>query len=179
LEKKMAVREILHYPDPVLKQTSAPVTEFDDELKQLAEDMVETMYAAPGVGLAAPQVGVLKRLIVLDCSSNEEPADLLIAVNPEIIGGEGESLEEEGCLSVPGYWASVKRTETATLRYQDTDGNVHERTADGLLAFGMQHEVDHLEGVLFVDRLSPLKRSIFRKKFAKMIREKETADDKN
>jgi len=177
-EKFMAIREILHYPEPLLKQKSVPVTEFNDALKQLAEDMVETMYAAPGVGLAAPQIGVLKRLIVLDCSGSEEPADLLIAVNPEIIGGEGESVEEEGCLSVPGYWASVKRTETATLRYQDTDGNVHERTADGLLAIGMQHEVDHLEGILFVDRLSPLKRSIFRKKFTKMMKEKETADDR-
>jgi len=174
----MAIREILHYPEPLLKQKSVPVTEFDAELKQLAEDMVETMYAAPGVGLAAPQVGVLKRLIVLDCSASEEPADLLIAVNPEIIGGDGESMEEEGCLSVPGYWASVKRTETATLRYQDTDGHFHERTADGLLAIGMQHEVDHLEGVLFVDRLSPLKRSIFRKKYMKMMKEKEAADDK-
>ena len=115
----MAIREILHYPEPLLKQKSVPVTEFNDALKQLAEDMVETMYAAPGVGLAAPQIGVLKRLIVLDCSGSEEPADLLIAVNPEIIGGEGESVEEEGCLSVPGYWASVKRTETAMLRYQD------------------------------------------------------------
>ncbi len=169
----MAIREILHYPEPLLKQKSVLVTEFNDELKQLAADMVETMYAAPGVGLAAPQVGVLKRVIVLDCSGSEEPADLLIAVNPEIVGGEGESMEEEGCLSVPGYWASVKRTATATLRYQDTAGNVHERSADGLLAIGMQHEVDHLEGVLFVDRLSPLKRSIFRKKYLKMMKEKE------
>ncbi len=174
----MAILEILHYPEPLLKQKSVPVTTFDDELKQLASDMVETMYAAPGVGLAAPQVGVLKRLIVLDCSGSEEPADLLIAVNPEVIGGEGESLEEEGCLSVPGYWASVRRTETATLRYQDLDGNVCERSADGLLAIGMQHEVDHLEGILFVDRLSPLKRSIFRKKYMKMMKEKAAADDK-
>ena len=174
----MAIREILCYPEPLLKQKSVPVTEFNDELKQLAENMVETMYAAPGVGLAAPQVGVLQRLIVLDCSGSEEPADLLIAVNPEIVGGEGESVEEEGCLSVPGYWASVKRTATATLRYQDVDGNTHERTADGLLAIGMQHEVDHLEGILFVDRLSPLKRQIFRKKFTKMMKEKDAADDK-
>jgi peptide deformylase len=103
----------------------------------------------------------------------------LIAVNPEVIGGEGESLEEEGCLSVPGYWASVKRTATATLRYQDTDGNVNERSEEGLMEIGMKNEVDHLEGILFVDRLSPLKRSIFRKKFAKMMKEKEAADDKD
>ena len=169
----MALREILRYPEPLLKQKSVPVTEFNDELKQLADDMAETMYAAPGVGLAAPQVGVLQRLIVLDCSASDEPDDLLVAVNPEIIAGEGDSLEEEGCLSVPGYWASVKRHVTATIRYQDTDGNVHERAADGLLAIGMQHEVDHLEGVLFVDRLSPLKRSILRKKYLKMLKEKE------
>ncbi|WP_321367082.1 peptide deformylase [uncultured Desulfuromusa sp.] len=172
----MALREILHYPDPLLKQKSVPVTEFNDQLKQLAADMVETMYAAPGVGLAAPQVGELQRLIILDCSASDEPNDLLIAVNPEIIAGEGESLEEEGCLSVPGYWASVKRYAKATLRYQDTDGNVHEREAEGLLAIGMQHEIDHLEGILFVDRLSPLKRSMFRKKYMKALREKEAAN---
>jgi len=169
----MALREILHYPEPLLKQKSLPVTDFNDDLKQLATDMVETMYDAPGVGLAAPQVGVLQRLIILDCSAKDEPDDLLIAVNPEIIAGEGDSLEEEGCLSVPGYWANVKRHATATLRYQDTGGNFCEREADGLLAIGMQHEIDHLEGILFVDRLSPLKRSIFRKKYMKMLQEKE------
>ncbi|MCF6266109.1 MAG: peptide deformylase [Desulfuromusa sp.] len=169
----MALREILHYPESLLKQKSLPVTEFNTELKQLADDMVETMYAAPGVGLAAPQVGVLQRLIILDCSTSEEPNDLLVAVNPEIIAEEGDSLEEEGCLSVPGYWANVKRHAKATLRYQDINGNFHEREAEGLLAIGMQHEIDHLDGVLFVDRLSPLKRSIFRKKYLKMLKEKE------
>jgi peptide deformylase len=169
----MALREILHYPEPLLKQKSLPVTEFNDDLKQLTADMVETMYDAPGVGLAAPQVGVLQRVIVLDCSGSDEPSDLLVAVNPEIISGDGDSLEEEGCLSVPGYWASVKRYAKATLRYQDTDGAFHERAAGGLLAIGMQHELDHLEGVLFVDRLSPLKRSIFKKKYMKMLKEKE------
>ncbi len=170
----MALREIVCYPESLLKQKSLTVTEFNAELKQLADDMVETMYAAPGVGLAAPQVGVLRRLIILDCSGSDEPNDLLVAVNPEIIARDGDSLEEEGCLSVPGYWASVKRQATATLRYQDTDGNFHEREAVGLLAIGMQHEIDHLEGILFVDRLSPLKRSIFRKKYMKMLKEKET-----
>ncbi len=169
----MALREILHYPEPLLKQKSVPVTEFNDELKQLANDMVETMYDAPGVGLAAPQVGALQRLIILDCSGKDEPDDLLVAVNPEIIAAEGASLEEEGCLSVPGYWANVKRSAIATFRYQDTDGNVCEREAEGLLAIGIQHEIDHLDGVLFVDRLSPLKRSIFRKKYMKMLQEKE------
>lgn len=169
----MAVLKILHYPEPLLKQTSEPVTEFDDELRQLAVDMAETMYDAPGVGLAAPQVGVLKRLIVIDCSASEEPDDLLVAVNPEIVATEGESVEEEGCLSVPGFWANVKRAETVTMRYQDVEGNPQERTADGLLGTCMQHEIDHLEGVLFVDRLSPLKRSLFKKKYLKMLKERE------
>ncbi|MCW8860787.1 MAG: peptide deformylase [Deltaproteobacteria bacterium] len=173
----MALRRILHYPEPLLKQKSLPVTEFNAELKQLADDMVETMYDAPGVGLAAPQVGELKRLIVLDCSGKDEPDDLLVAVNPEVIAGEGDSLEEEGCLSVPGYWACVKRYAKATMRYQDVEGNHHERTADGLLAVGIQHEIDHLEGVLFVDRLSPLKRSIFKKKYLKMLKEQGQEDD--
>ena len=173
----MALRKILHYPDPVLKQKAVPVTEFDAELKQLAEDMVETMYAAPGVGLAAPQVGVLQRLIVLDCSAKDEPADLLIAVNPEVLSGEGESLEEEGCLSVPGYWACVKRQANVTMRYQDLDGSPCERQAEGLLAVGIQHEIDHLDGVLFVDRLSPLKRSMFKKKYLKMLKEEEAVNE--
>ena len=172
----MALRKIIHYPEPLLKQKSAPVTEFNDELKQLAEDMAETMYAAPGVGLAAPQVGVLQRLIVLDCSPKDAENDLIIAVNPEVISGSGDSLEEEGCLSVPGYYASVKRYSEVTIRYQDTDGNVHERQADGLLAIGIQHEIDHLEGILFVDRLSPLKRSMFKKKYLKMLKEREAED---
>lgn len=169
----MALKKILHYPEPLLKQQSLPVTEFNDELKQLAEDMVETMYDAPGVGLAAPQVGELKRLIILDCSAKEEEDDLIVAVNPEIIATSGDSLEEEGCLSVPGFYASVKRHSEVTMRYQDTDGTTHERQATGLLAIGIQHELDHLEGILFVDRLSPLKRSMFKKKYLKMLKERE------
>ena len=173
----MVLQKILHYPDPLLKKKSLPVTEFNDELKQLADDMVETMYDAPGVGLAAPQIGVLKRLIVLDCSASDKANDLIVAVNPEIIAATGESLEEEGCLSVPGYWANVKRHSRAIMRYRDTEGNPHEREAEGLLAIGMQHEVDHLEGVLFVDRLSPLKRSMFKKKYMKMLKSREKAND--
>ncbi len=169
----MALLEILHYPEPLLKQKSQPVTQFDDELRQLAENMAETMYDAPGVGLAAPQVGVLKRLIVLDCSSSEEPSDLIIAVNPQIIARDGESLEEEGCLSVPGFYANVKRDNLVRLRYQDVTGQTLERDAEGLLAICMQHEIDHLEGILFVDRLSPLKRSMFRKKYLKLMKERE------
>jgi len=169
----MSLLRILHYPEPLLKQKSQPVTEFNDELRQLAESMAETMYDAPGVGLAAPQVGELKRLIVMDCSSGEDPADLIVAVNPEIIARDGESLEEEGCLSVPGFWASVNRAARVRMRYQDVAGNVLEREAEGLLAICMQHEIDHLEGILFVDRLSPLKRSLFKKKYMKMLKERE------
>jgi len=169
----MALLRILHYPEPLLKQKSQPVTEFTDELRQLAEDMAETMYDAPGVGLAAPQIGVLKRLIVIDCSPSDQPNDLLIAVNPEIVATEGESLEEEGCLSVPGFWANVNRAAKVRMRYQDVAGNTLEREAEGLLAICMQHEIDHLEGILFVDRLSPLKRSLFRKKYLKMLKERE------
>ena len=144
-------------------------------LKELAEDMVETMYDAPGVGLAAPQVGVLKRLVVLDCSGREEESDLIVAVNPEIIEHEGASCEEEGCLSVPGYYATVNRYSRVTLKYQDIEGNVQQREAEDLLAVAMQHELDHLQGILFVDHLSPLKKSIFRKKYKKLMQEKEEA----
>lgn len=171
----MAVRTILHYPEPLLKKISAPVVVFDDALQQLAQDMVETMYDAPGVGLAAPQVGELTRVIVMDCSGKESPADLIVAVNPEIVEKEGESCEEEGCLSVPEYYASVKRFARVTLNYQDVAGNQLQRQAEGLLAVAIQHEIDHLQGILFVDHLSPLKKSIFRKKYKKLMLEREEA----
>ena len=173
----MSILKILHYPEPLLKEKSLPVTEFNAELRQLAEDMAETMYDAPGVGLAAPQVGALKRLIVLDCSGSDEPNEPIFAVNPEIIARESESLEEEGCLSVPGFWANVKRASTVTVRYQDVEGNFHEQTVDGLLGICFQHEIDHLEGILFVDRLSPLKRSMFKKKYLKMLKEQGQEND--
>lgn len=169
----MAVRTILRYPEPLLKKVSVPVTEFDEELKQLAQDMVATMYAAPGVGLAAPQVGELKRLIVIDCSGKDEAADLIVAINPKIVEKEGESCEEEGCLSVPEYYATVKRFSQVVMNYQDIDGNSQQRQAEGLLAVAMQHEVDHLQGILFVDHLSPLKKAIFRKKYQKLMMQKE------
>lgn len=164
----MALLQILHYPDPVLSKKAAPVTEFDDALKQLAEDMVETMYAAPGIGLAAPQVGVSKRLVVIDCAPKDEEPQLVILVNPEICEAEGECFEEEGCLSVPEYYASVHRHSKVMVRYQDLTGHAHQAEASGLLAICCQHELDHLEGILFVDRLSPLKRSMFRKKWQKL-----------
>ncbi len=173
----MALLKILHYPEPLLKEKSAAVTVFNDDLRLLAENMAESMYDAPGVGLAAPQVGVLRRLIVLDCSGQDEQVEPIFAVNPEIITREGDSLEEEGCLSVPGYYANVKRAEIVTMRYQDIEGNIQEKTADGLLAVCIQHEIDHLEGILFVDRLSPLKRSLFKKKYMKLLKEREQQDE--
>jgi len=169
----MAVRTILHYPAPLLKQISQPVTQFDADLKQLADDMVETMYDAPGVGLAAPQVGALTRLIVIDCSGKDNPPDLIVAVNPRILAREGSCCEEEGCLSVPEYYAAVHRYSQVTMAYQDVDGTEQQREAEGLLAVAMQHEIDHLQGILFIDHLSPLKKSMFRKKYKKLMQQRE------
>lgn len=163
----MAIRRILHYPEPILKQVSAPVAAIDDAIKSLAADMAETMYAAPGVGLAAPQVGVLQRLVVLDCAPKEEPRQLVVAVNPEIIAREGEAFEEEGCLSVPAYYASVARSARVTVRFLDLDGNSRQLQADGLWAIAFQHEIDHLDGILFLDRITPLKRRMALKKWRK------------
>jgi peptide deformylase len=170
----MALRTILHYPEPVLKKISQPVASIDDELRTLARDMAETMYDAPGVGLAAPQVGVSRRLIVIDCAPQDAPPDLIVAVNPEIIAREGEICEEEGCLSVPEYSARIPRSAKVSARYLDLDGNTVVREAEGLLAVAFQHEIDHLDGILFVDRLSPLKRSIFKKKYMKLMAQQES-----
>ena len=169
----MAILRILHYPDPVLAKKAEPVTEINDDIKRLADDMAETMYAAPGVGLAAPQVGVSQRLIVLDCAGKDEPPNLIKAVNPEIIVSEGECFEEEGCLSVPAFYARVKRNETVTVRFRDLDNHQVEMATDGLLAIAFQHEIDHLDGVLFVDHLSSLKKSIFKKKYKKILEQME------
>ena len=169
----MSILRIHHYPDPVLKQKAMPVTAFDEELRRLTGDMLDTMYAAPGVGLAAPQVGVSWRLIVLDCSAKDAGPQPLVAVNPEILAGDGESCEEEGCLSVPEYYASVPRYSRVRVRFQDLAGNSRELEAEGLWAICFQHEIDHLDGILFVDRLSPLKRSIFRKKYLKILEQRQ------
>ena len=169
----MAIRRILHYPEPLLKQVSAPVTAIDDEIRELAADMAETMYAAPGVGLAAPQVGVLQRLVVLDCAPKEESPQRIVAINPEIVGREGEAFEEEGCLSVPSYYARVARSARVTVRFLDLDGKERQMEAEGLWAIAFQHEIDHLDGIPFVDHLSPLKRSIFRKKYKKIQEQQE------
>lgn len=167
----MAILSIRHYPDPVLKQPCEPVEEITEEIKTLAADMAETMYAAPGVGLAAPQVGISRQLIVVDCAPEGE-SELIVALNPEIITAEGESFEEEGCLSVPGYYTRIHRNARVKVRYTDLTGNTVEREATGLLAIAFQHEIDHLHGLLFVDHLSQLKKGIFRKKYQKMQHQK-------
>jgi peptide deformylase len=158
---------ILTFPDPRLKQKSAPVTILTDEVIQLAKDMAETMYDAPGVGLAAPQVGVLKRVIVIDVAGKKEPPQLITAINPVIMHAEGESYEEEGCLSVLDFSANVKRHERVVVKALTLEGQEQIWHADGLLAVAFQHEIDHLEGLLFIDRLSPLKRELFKKKARK------------
>ncbi len=159
---------ILHYPDPRLHRKAEPIAEVTSEIRQLAADMAETMYQAPGIGLAATQVNVLKRLIVIDVSETRD--QLLTLINPEIVAKEGEIVSEEGCLSVPGIYEKVKRSERVTVRAQNLDGEWITIAADGLLAVCLQHEIDHLDGKVFVDYLSPLKQSRIKAKLAKRAR---------
>jgi len=161
----MARLNILEFPDPRLKTVADEVKSFDSELKKLVEDMTETMYSANGIGLAATQVNVHKRLLVLDVS--EEQDQPLVYINPEILSQSGEQNQEEGCLSVPGIYASIKRAEYVTVKAQNTDGIIFEEQLEGLHAVCVQHEMDHLIGRLFVDYLSPLKRNLVRKKLEK------------
>jgi peptide deformylase len=184
----MAIREILEVPDPRLKQVSAPVTAFDEELKTLVADMFETMYDAPGIGLAAIQVGVPLRVLVIDLQPDDEDAEPvacdhdghhhhhqptkrepMVFINPELFDpSEEHTLYSEGCLSVPEIYAEVERPSRIHARWQDLDGQVHEAEIDGLLATCLQHEMDHLEGVLFIDHLSRLKRGMALKKLEKL-----------
>ena len=161
----MAILEILHFPDPRLRNQAKPVPAVDDSIRQLVDDMFETMYAAPGIGLAAVQVNVAWRVIVIDIS--EEREQPLCLINPEIVEASGEETMEEGCLSVPGYYDQVTRAERIRFRALDRDGVPFEREVDGLLAVCIQHEIDHLDGKLFVDYLSKLKRQRVRKKLEK------------
>ncbi len=163
------IRKILAYPDPELKKISAPVPEINDSIRELVRDMAETMYAAPGVGLAAPQVGVHQRVIVIDVSAKDEEPGLIVAINPVLVRGEGESYEEEGCLSVPRYGANVPRYASVVVSALDLDGEEVTYHAEDLLAIAFQHEIDHLDGILFVDHLSPLKKDIFRKKYRQPV----------
>lgn len=162
--------DIVKYPDPLLKEISALVTDFDENLHQLLDQMAETMYTAGGVGLAGPQVGKLLRLFVIDIVPSEERNRKLYEfINPSLSNGEGKISFEEGCLSLPGVTAEVRRKERITVHYQDRFGEKQSMEAEELLAVAIQHENDHLEGVLFVDRLSPLRRRFMKKKLAKSI----------
>ncbi|MGD8264938.1 MAG: peptide deformylase [Chromatiales bacterium] len=165
----MAKREILHFPDSRLRNVARPVEKVDDEIKQLVDDMFETMYDAPGIGLAAIQINVPQRVIVIDVS--EDKSEPLCLINPEILEKEGEESMDEGCLSVPEIYETVTRAEKIRLRALDRDGSSFEMDADGLLAVCIQHEIDHLDGKLFVDYLSNLKRQRIRKKLEKQSRQ--------
>ena len=161
----MAKLSILEFPDPRLRTLAKPVAQVDASLRQLVDDMFETMYAAPGIGLAATQVNIHQRLLVLDVS--EDHSRPMVFINPEVLLAEGHQVYQEGCLSVPGIFADVKRAERISVRALDRDGQPFELEAEGLLAVCIQHEMDHLAGKVFVDYLSPLKRELVRKKLAK------------
>ncbi len=162
----MSILTILQFPDPKLRQKAAPVVSVDDSIRTLVDDMFETMYSAPGIGLAAVQVNVLKRVIVIDISEDKSQPECFI--NPEIVKRSGDEKMDEGCLSVPGIYEPVSRAKEITVRYLDRDGNIQESTVDDLLAVCVQHEIDHLDGKLFVDYLSEMKRNRIRKKMEKM-----------
>jgi peptide deformylase len=162
--------EIVKYPDPVLEQKAEPVTEFDDKLAQFVEDMFESMYAAKGIGLAAPQVGVSKRITIIDLSFKEDSKDRIVLINPEIITREGKQYEEEGCLSLPDIREKVSRAAKVTVRAQDVKGEWFEMDGEELLSRAFQHEIDHLDGVLFFRRVSALKRDLILRRIRKLIK---------
>ena len=165
----MAVKPIVTYPDPILKQVCPPVQAIDVEIRQLVEDLVDTMHAGPGsVGVAAPQVGVARRVCVIDVSKNrhgkENNHGLLLMINPEILAKSGAAVMREGCMSVPDYTGDVERATELTLRFTEPDGGVREFEASGFEAVAIQHEMDHLDGLLFLDRIASLKTGLFRRK---------------
>ena len=164
----MPLRPILRFPDPRLKKIAAPVTKIDDSIRRLASDLAETMYEAPGIGLAATQVDVHLRVIAIDASETRD--QLLVLVNPELVESEGVQIGEEGCLSVPGIYDKVERAERVVVRYMDLEGNKKTVSADGLLAVCLQHEMDHLQGRVFVEHLSLLKQNRIKAKLVKQSR---------
>lgn len=167
----MALRPIIILPDPVLREISTPVARVDDDARALIADMFDTMYEAPGIGLAAVQVGITKRIVTIDLAREGEEKQPMVFVNPEIVWSSDElSVYEEGCLSIPQYYEEVERPTKVRVRYQDEKGEPREIEADGLLATCLQHEIDHLEGKLFIDRLSKLKRDRVIKKFQKQAK---------
>jgi peptide deformylase len=171
--KKTKIHEIVKYPDPVLAKRGEPITEFDDDLKTLVEEMFESMYAAHGIGLAAPQIGLSMRLTVIDVNFKKDPADKLVLINPEIVEREGKQYEEEGCLSLPEIREKIHRAAKVKVRAQNLEGEWFEVEGEELLARALQHEIDHLDGVLFIDRLSRLKRDLLIRRIKKLIKNDE------
>jgi peptide deformylase len=172
----MSIRRIYQYPDPVLRIKAKKIEDFNTELKELIADMAETMYDAPGIGLAAPQIGESIQLLVADIGIEREERQYKAFINPEIILTEGTQIDEEGCLSLPDLTANVQRHKKITLTYQDEEGNEHELTTEDRFAVVLQHEIDHLNGILFIDHLSPLKRNLYKKRMKKiLVAGKETA----
>jgi len=164
------IRPILRYGDRVVHEPAAPVAEITSDIRRIIDDMIETMYAAPGIGLAAPQVGVPLRIFVADLSAGRDPQGLIVMVNPVFVNREGMQLEEEGCLSLPGFTATVVRPERAIVKGLDRDGNEVQREGTGLLARAFQHEMDHLDGTLFVDRLRGIKKDLIVRRIRKLTR---------
>lgn len=163
----MAIRTILHYPDPRLREPGKRVERVTPEIQQLVDDMAETMYAAPGVGLAATQIGEPHQIFVVDCAAEGEPSDFRVFINPEILSRDGSTTYEEGCLSFPGAREEIERAAHVRVRAQDRDGKWFELETEGLLAIAIQHEYDHLQGVLMIDRLGPLKKRLLHRKMLK------------
>jgi peptide deformylase len=172
----MSIKPLIILPDPILRTVSKPVERVDAPLQKLADDMLATMYDAPGIGLAAIQVGEPLRMLVIDLAKEDEAPAPLVFINPQVLGSSDErSVYEEGCLSIPDYYAEVERPATVRVSYLDRDGKTQEIEADGLLATCLQHEIDHLDGVLFIDHISKLKRDMVVKKFKKLARDRQPA----
>ncbi len=169
----MSIKPLVILPDPVLRQVSKPVERVDDALRKLADDMLETMYEAPGIGLAAIQIGEPLRLLVIDLAKEGEPPAPHVFINPQVLeSAEQRSVYEEGCLSIPDYYAEVERPASVRVQYIDRDGRQQEIMAEGLMATCLQHEIDHLNGVLFIDYISKLKRDMVMKKFRKLAKDR-------
>ena len=172
----MSIKPLIILPDPILRTVSKPVERVDAPLQKLADDMLATMYDAPGIGLAAIQVGEPLRMLVIDLAKEDETPAPLVFINPQVLDSSDErSVYEEGCLSIPDYYAEVERPATVKVSYLDRDGKTREIEADGLLATCLQHEIDHLDGVLFIDHISKLKRDMVVKKFKKLARDRQPA----
>jgi len=171
----MPLRKIITYPDTVLRERAEPVTNIDGKVQQLIDDMADTMYQAPGIGLASNQVGEPCRVIIFDISPKNEPHDLVVLINPEIVEADGAVVSEEGCLSVLDYSAEIKRTACVTVKGLDREGNPITLRKEGLPAIILQHEIDHLNGTLFIDHISKLKRELYKRRLKKILKKRESS----